>query len=155
MDIKEIKQIIDLMKRSDLTEFEIEEQNLKLRIKREPDLGNLDYSSIDVPAPLPVAMPMQSVSIQGAPSAAPVNDKSIAFIKSPMVGTFYKSPSPDTAAFANVGSKMNPESICCIIEAMKVMNEIQAELKGTILEILVENGQAVEFGQALFKVKVD
>ncbi|MBC2596318.1 acetyl-CoA carboxylase biotin carboxyl carrier protein [Ruficoccus amylovorans] len=152
MDLKEIKHIIDLMKRSDLTEFEIEEKDLKLRICRESQKPVM-YA----PAPAPVAAP-------AAPAAAPAPTVSVGpakpkeepgtqFIKSPMVGTFYRAPGPDSSAFVEVGAEVKADSVVCIIEAMKVMNEIHAEAKGKILEILVENGQSVEYGQPLFKIK--
>jgi acetyl-CoA carboxylase biotin carboxyl carrier protein len=82
-----------------------------------------------------------------------VEEKGIELIKSPMVGTFYRAPSPESPVFAEVGTKVTAESVVCIIEAMKVMNEIQSEISGTITEVLVENGDAIEFGQPLFKVK--
>ncbi len=150
MDLKEIKQIIDLMKRSDLTEFEIEEQDLKLRICRDskhavPVVAHAPVAAAPVAAPAPVAP---------APAAsAPAEDKNALVVKSPMVGTFYRSPSPDSKPFVDVGTAVQPDSVVCIIEAMKVMNEIQSEVKGIITEMLVENGQAVEYGQPLFKLK--
>ena len=82
-----------------------------------------------------------------------MEEKGIELIKSPMVGTFYRAPSPESPVFAEVGTKVTAESVVCIIEAMKVMNEIQSEISGTITEVLVENGDAIEFGQPLFKVK--
>ena len=158
MDIKEIKQIIDLMKRSELTEFEIEEENLKLRICRNvadsqaKGLSQPPFSiehSMVPQAPVPIA----SHPAPHAPVPAPVDNAHTDVIKSPMVGTFYRASNPETPAFVETNAKVDTESIVCIIEAMKVMNEIQAELKGTIIEILVEDGQPVEFGQPLFKIK--
>jgi acetyl-CoA carboxylase biotin carboxyl carrier protein len=98
------------------------------------------------PPPAPAAAP--------AAGTAPVAEEAgISYVKSPMVGTFYRSPSPESKSFADVGTKVEDHSVVCIIEAMKIMNEIQAETKGTIVEILIENGQPVEYGQRLFKVK--
>ncbi len=159
MDLKEIKQIIELMKRTDLTEFEIEEEGFKLRIRREKDGSFSQRTQYAVaPAPAPVAPPAAAP----APAAAaapfakqePVAEKDVVFIKSPMVGTFYRASSPETPAFVDKGTAVSPETVVCIIEAMKVMNEIQSEVKGTIKECLVENGQSVEYGQPLFKVQV-
>ncbi|WP_269540406.1 acetyl-CoA carboxylase biotin carboxyl carrier protein [Cerasicoccus fimbriatus] len=151
MDIKEIKQIVELMKRSDLTDFEIEEKDLKLRISRNSGVV------VSAPAPAPIAAAPAPVAAapadSQAPAAAPKDEPGVTIIKSPMVGTFYRSPNPDSKPFADVGTKVKADSVVCIIEAMKVMNEINAELSGTIVDILVENGQAVEYGQPLFKVK--
>ncbi len=156
MDIKEIKQVIDLMKRSDLIEFEIEEEGLKLRIKRD---GKND------PVPTTVMLPQQAPVIQAGASsmasvpapapepAAKADPAGTHIVKSPMVGTFYRAPNPDSPAFVDVGARVTSDSVVCIIEAMKVMNEINAETEGQIVEILVENGQSVEFGQPLFKVR--
>ena len=152
MDLKEIKQIIDLMKRSDLTEFEIEEQDLKLRICRD----SKHAVPVIAHAPAPVAAPVAAPAAASAPAAAPAKaaaEDSGLVVKSPMVGTFYRSPSPDSKPFVDVGTAVHADTVVCIIEAMKVMNEIQSEVKGIITEVLVENGQAVEYGQPLFKLK--
>jgi len=151
LDIKLIKQVVDLMKRSELAEFEFEEEGFKLRLSR----NNGETTQV-IQAPAPAA-PAQAVSPQpaapAAEAAAPAEEKGISIIKSPMVGTFYRSPSPDSPPFADVGKKVGADTVVCIIEAMKVMNEIQSELSGSITEILVEDGEAVEYGQPLFKVK--
>jgi acetyl-CoA carboxylase biotin carboxyl carrier protein len=154
MDIKDLKQIIELMKRSELTELEIEEASLKLRLRRESGAIASTYTEptvIRMPQPAleaPAAAPILAL----APSA-PAEDKNVVVVKSPMVGTFYRSPSPESSAFVQIGSQVSSESVVCIIEAMKVLNEIHAETTGSIIEVLVENGQSVEFGQPLFKVK--
>lgn len=147
MDLKAIKQVIDLMKRSELSEFELEEEGFKLRLSRK--------SGEFVPQILQAAPVAQAAApAPAAETPAPPGDEpGTSVVKSPMVGTFYRSPSPDSPAFVDVGAKISEDSVVCIIEAMKVMNEIQAEIKGTITEILVENGDAIEFGQPLFKVK--
>ena len=161
MDLKQIKQIIELMKRSELTEFAVEEEGFKLKIRRGanglPIVSSGRASNPPfVPAestsapPMPVPPPIQSSSQPGAASA---EEPGITYVKSPMVGTFYRSPSPESKAFVDVGTKIEENSLVCIIEAMKIMNEIQAETKGTVVEILVENGQPVEYGQRLFKLK--
>jgi acetyl-CoA carboxylase biotin carboxyl carrier protein len=159
MDLKQIKQIIDLMKRSELTEFAVEEEGFKLKIRR-----GLSFSAgASQPGE---AHPVYQVSAPAADSPAQGNaqtlnaskelekdDPDVIYIKSPMVGTFYSSPSPESKPFAEIGTKTTETSAVCIIEAMKIMNEIQAELKGTVTEILVENGQPVEYGQKLFRLK--
>jgi len=154
LDIKEIKQIVDLMKRSDLTEFAVEEENFKLQIKRatetqaQPQI--VSYAPPAAPAPAAAVQPTPAAA--PATAAAPAADENATFITSPMVGTFYSAPSPESPAFAKVGDSVKDDSVVCIIEAMKIMNEIQAEVSGKIAEILVENGQPVEFGQKLFRL---
>ncbi|MDQ8187282.1 acetyl-CoA carboxylase biotin carboxyl carrier protein [Pelagicoccus sp. SDUM812002] len=148
MDIKEIKQIVDLMKRSDLTEFSVEEEQFKLRIKRATET-QAQPQIVSYAAPAPVA-PAATAPVAAAPAPA-AEDKST-YITSPMVGTFYSAPSPESPSFAKVGDMVKEDSVVCIIEAMKIMNEIQSEVSGTIAEILVENGQPVEFGQKLFRL---
>ena len=158
MDLKQIKLIIDLMKRSDLSEFEVEEEGFKIKIKR--GLGDQPIIHQQSAQPFQqIAPPVDTTAKVAAPAGAPVapiaanDDAGFTYIKSPMVGTFYRSASPDSPPFADVNTKVDEKSVACIIEAMKIMNEIQAETKGTIVEVLVENGQPVEYGQRLFKVK--
>lgn len=164
MDLKEIKQIIDLMKRSDLTEFAVEEEGFKLRIRRGGSgspivsasgttLGTVGPGLEPVAATALPAAPVAAAQPAAAPAAA-AEEAGIAYIKSPMVGTLYRSPSPESPPFVDVNSKVQENTPVCIIEAMKIMNEIQAEVKGTIIEVLVENGQPLEFGQRLFKVRL-
>jgi acetyl-CoA carboxylase biotin carboxyl carrier protein len=161
LDLKQIKQIIDLMKRSDLTEFAVEEEGFKLKIRRGQNGVPVVSNSRSSSSPFSVnESATSSNGNQGSQSSslAPVTGSSgeeagITFIKSPMVGTFYRAASPESKAFSDVGTKVLENTPVCIIEAMKIMNEIQAETKGTIVEILVENGQPVEYGQKLFKVK--
>lgn len=148
MDLKAIKQVVDLMKRSELSEFELEEEGFKLRLSRK----NGDAPQIIHAAAPVAAAPVAAPAAAEAP-AAPVEEVGISIVKSPMVGTFYAAGSPESPAFAKVGDKVGADSIVCIIEAMKVMNEIQAEISGTVTEVLIENGEAVEYGQPLFKVK--
>ena len=164
MDLKQIKQIIDLMKRSELTEFSVEEEGFKLKIRRGANGlpivsstrgSNPPFAPFDAPAP-GAPTPSSAASTPPIPVAAPgapAEEAGITYVKSPMVGTFYRAPSPENKPFADVGTKVIESNVVCIIEAMKIMNEIQAETKGTIVEVLVENGQPVEYGQRLFKVK--
>lgn len=149
MDLKAIKQVVEMMKRSEISEFEIEEKDFKLRLSRK----NGDTQIIQAAAPVAAAPIAAAAPAAPATAAAPAVEQGVSVVKSPMVGTFYTAASPDSPVFAKVGGKVGADSIVCIIEAMKVMNEIQAELSGTITEVLVENGEAVEYGQPLFKVK--
>jgi len=158
LDLKQIKQIIDLMTRSELTEFAVEEEGFKFKIRRGanglPVVSSSGASAAPVAeaaytAPAPVAAP---VAVQAAAPAVPADDANIIYVKSPMVGTFYRSGSPESKPYAEKGAKVTETSVVCIIEAMKIMNEIQAEVKGTVIEVLVENGQPVEYGQKLFKL---
>jgi acetyl-CoA carboxylase biotin carboxyl carrier protein len=158
LDLKQIKQIIELMKRSELTEFAVEEEGFKLKIRRGstglPIVTTMSPGSGSPFAPsesAPAATPAPAAA--GAAPAAAKEESGVTYIKSPMVGTFYRAASPDSKPFADVGLKVVENTVVCIIEAMKIMNEIQAETKGAILEVLVENGQPVEYGQRLFKVK--
>ena len=140
------------MKRSELSEFEFEEDGFKLRLSRESN--NSVAPIIQSVAPVnPVAATPATPAPASSAEKEKAEDPNVETIKSPMVGTFYRAPSPDSANFTDVGKKVDVDSIVCIIEAMKVMNEIQAEVKGTIREILVEDGDAIEFGQPLFKYK--
>ena len=142
------------MKRSSLTEFEIEEKGLKLRICRNPENGGTTSQTVHhYPPGIPVYGTHPLEPGPASPPAEPPEEKGIILIKSPMVGTFYRAPSPESPAFVNEGDTVNPDSPVCIIEAMKVMNEIPAELAGEIKQVLVENGESVEYGQPLFKVK--
>ena len=151
MDLNKIKQVVDLMKKSDLSEFEIQDQEFKLRIKRDVAGRTPAAPAAQAPAPAQASAPAPTAPTPTAPAAADPNMK---MITSPMVGTFYATPSPDSPNFVAIGSSVKADSVVCIIEAMKVMNEIQSELSGTIVECLVASGTSVEFGQPLFRVKV-
>jgi len=153
LDITEIKQVIDLMKRNSLTEFEIEAEGLKLRICRNQSEQKTVVMH-GTPPPFPTALDTSAI-VPPLASKTPEEEKGVAIIKSPMVGTFYSASSPESAPFAAVGADVIENSVVCIIEAMKVMNEIQADVTGKITGILVNNGDSVEFGQPLFKVKQD
>lgn len=152
MDLKDIKAIIDLMKKNSVSEFELEKQDFKIRLKR--GMGGMVQSDDSgqqamVYAPMPAVLPA-TASTATSPAAAVSTD---ADIKSPMIGTFYRSPSPESGSYVEIGTEVNPDTVVCIIEAMKVMNEIKAEVKGVITQVLVENAKPVEFGQPLFKVR--
>jgi acetyl-CoA carboxylase biotin carboxyl carrier protein len=158
MDIKEIKAVIDLMRKNSLTEFEYEKDGTKIRIQRGPDGKPQVFSSspnlLATPTLVPIPTALPSSPLAQAPTATPTPPaESLPTINSPMVGTFYGSPAPDAPAYISVGSAVTPESVVCIIEAMKVMNEIKAEMSGTITEILAESGKPVEFGKPLFRIR--
>lgn len=148
MDLKDIKIIIDLMKKNDLAVFQLEREGFKLKIGRGPAPGA--YTVAAVPAPAAPPAPAAAAAPDAAPAAASekLND-----ITSPMVGTFYQAMSPESPAYVKVGQAVTADSVVCIIEAMKVMNEIKAEIDGVIAEIAVENGKPVQFGQPLFRVR--
>ena len=155
MELKDIKAIIDLMKKNSVAEFELEKQDFKIRLKRGMNGGGSvvqfeDTPPVAYPNPPAIAAP-PAVAPMAAVSAPAVDNE--AEIKSPMIGTFYRTPSPESAAYVEIGSEVNPETVVCIIEAMKVMNEIKAEVKGVITQVLVENAKPVEFGQPLFKIR--
>jgi acetyl-CoA carboxylase biotin carboxyl carrier protein len=151
VDLKDIKAIIDLMKKNSITEFELERQDSKIRLKR--GLNGGSSATSDDPLPI-ITMPMAAVPQAAVPQAtAPSSSTGELEIKSPMIGTFYRAPSPEAGSYVEVGAEVNPDTVVCIIEAMKVMNEIKAEVKGVITQILVENAKPVEFGQPLFKVR--
>jgi acetyl-CoA carboxylase biotin carboxyl carrier protein len=150
VDIKDIKAIIDLMRKNSVSEFELEKQDFKIRLKR--GTNGAPPNTFDDAA---VVTYQQAVALQPAPASAQppqlvINEVEI---KSPMIGTFYRAPSPESAAYVEVGTEVNPETVVCIIEAMKVMNEIKAEARGVITQVMVENAKPVEFGQPLFKIR--
>src|SRR4051812_46890250 len=149
------------MKRSELTEFAVEEEGFKLKIRRGSNGlpivttgrgSNSPFPLLDTNPPILAAAASAAPAIAGAPAIAQ-EEAGVGYIKSPMVGTFYRAASPESKPFADTGAKVVENTVVCIIEAMKIMNEIQAEAKGTVLEVLVENGQPVEYGQRLFKIK--
>jgi acetyl-CoA carboxylase biotin carboxyl carrier protein len=152
VDLKDIKAIIDLMKKNSISEFELERQEFKIKLKRGPG-GSVTYDDTPVTYALPPVQgtvlpgPNGGSGSSGTPSI-PGQD-----IKSPMIGTFYRAPSPESANYIEVGSEVGPETVVCIIEAMKVMNEIKAEMRGIITHVLVDNAKPVEFGQPLFKIR--
>ena len=146
MDLSELKGIINLMQKSDLTELEIELQDLKLRMAR-PGGEKVNYETV---IHQPQTKPL-GPAIDNAQQI--VSEEGVEIFKSPMVGTFYRKPSPDDPAFVEIGKQTKTGDILCIVEAMKVMNEIHAELNGEIIEILAEDGESVEYSQPLFKIR--
>ncbi|HEY6111942.1 MAG TPA: acetyl-CoA carboxylase biotin carboxyl carrier protein [Chthoniobacterales bacterium] len=148
MDLKDIKAIIDLMKKNDLSVFEMEKDGFRLKLQK----GLGDQPVVSAPAttapPLAAAASQTAAAPEAAADGGPLRD-----IVSPMVGTFYRATSPDAASFVDVGQSVSEDTVVCIIEAMKVMNEIKAETSGVIAEVVAENGKAVQFGQVLFRVR--
>jgi acetyl-CoA carboxylase biotin carboxyl carrier protein len=147
-EIKEIKTIIDLMEKNDLSVFEIEKDGLRLKLQKGP--------AAQPAAAAPPAVTLPPKAVTGSPETTalpkPIESKPLKEIISPMVGTFYRAGSPDGAPFVDIGQTVNEDTVVCIIEAMKVMNEIKAETSGVIAEVVAENGKPVQFGQVLFRV---
>ena len=162
MEIDDIKTLIALMNENNLAELEIEEEGRKIRLVKQ---GNHTREVVAVAAPIaPIAQmaaPAAEATAAGGTAAAAAGGaagapaEKLHVIKAPMVGTIYRAPSPDSDPFVDVGMQVGEETTVCIIEAMKVMNEIHAECTGTIAEVLVENGHPVEYGQPLFKVRLE
>ncbi len=151
MNIKEIKEMINLMNENGLVEFEVEKEGMRIRLKKTA----AGFEGLNGPV---VIERQGAVSVPAAPGQAALEaqDKNLvkaAEIKSPMVGTFYRAPNPEAPAYVEVGQMIEPGQVICIIEAMKLMNEIKSEIRGKILEILVDNAEPVEFGQSLFLIE--
>ena len=151
MDLRKLKKLIDLVEESGIAELEITEGEEKVKIVKSggAPAATLAYAApppVQVPAAPPLAAAAAPVAAEPAEAATPDGHA----VKSPMVGTFYRTPSPDAKAFAEVGQSVKEGQIICIIEAMKLMNEIECDKSGTVKAILVENGQPVEYGQPLF-----
>ncbi|MGB8340630.1 MAG: acetyl-CoA carboxylase biotin carboxyl carrier protein [Chthoniobacterales bacterium] len=152
LELKDIKAIVDLMKKNDLSVFEMEKDGFRLKLQK----GAGEQSIFAAPPLSPiVAMPASPAAAAGSGSAASgaATESASKEITSPMVGTFYRAASPESPPFIDVGQEVNEDTVVCIIEAMKVMNEIKAEVRGVIAEVVAENGKPVQFGQALFKVR--
>jgi acetyl-CoA carboxylase biotin carboxyl carrier protein len=150
-DIKEIKAVIDLMTKHDLSVFEIEKEGFRLKLERgalAPQGTTLVPATATGPARVAATGPETPLSAPKSVESVPMKE-----IVSPMVGTFYRAASPDAPSFVEVGKAVTPDTVVCIIEAMKVMNEIKAEITGVIAEVIAENGKPVQFGQALFRVR--
>ena len=150
MQLEKVKEIIDLMTANGLTEFEMEENGVRLVLKK----GGVEPIVHTVAAmPLPAAKAEVFAAAAPASGAPAVDDPRVAVIKAPFVGTLYRAPAPDAEPYVTVGQEVSPETVLCIVEAMKVMNEIKAEIKGIVREVLVENAHAVQYGQVLFKIE--
>jgi acetyl-CoA carboxylase biotin carboxyl carrier protein len=154
LELKDIKAVIDLMKKNDLSVFEMEKDGFKLKLQKGAgDQTVFTAPANGLPAATPPAVAPAPVSAAAPPAQETAKGASLREIVSPMVGTFYRAGSPESPPFADVGKEVTEETVVCIIEAMKVMNEIKAETKGVIAEIVAENGKPVQFGQVLFRVR--
>lgn len=152
VDLKDIKAIIDLMKKNSISEFELERQDFKIRLRR----GGVQAVSLDdsgngnVIGSIPASLAPTAATATPAPGTSGALEVEI---KSPMIGTLYRAPSPESGNYVEVGSEVNTDTVVCIIEAMKVMNEIKAEVRGVVTAILIDNAKPVEFGQPMFKIR--
>ena len=152
MNLRQIRELVRLLESSSLTVLEIEEADLRVRLEK----GQTAGLAQPVPAALPQAVPA-ALPVETAPAPAPVADGTVDFnrlkeVKSPLVGIFYAAPSPGAEPFAGVGSRVKKGDVLCVVEAMKLMNEITADADGEVIDVCVQNGQVVEFGQILFKL---
>jgi acetyl-CoA carboxylase biotin carboxyl carrier protein len=158
-DLQKIKELIEIMERNGLVELEIRHGDDKIFLKRCAPQQSIPAETAAVkPESIAVGVGAdvgEAAAATETPPPAPAKLENLEEIKSPIVGTFYATPSPDSEPYVEVGSHVEPQMVVCIIEAMKVMNEIKAEVGGTIVEILVTNGQAVEYGQVLFRIRPD
>lgn len=157
IDLKQLRELMRSLKQFDVTELELEKEGERIYLRRGADGGQptlvaspMIASSIAAPAP---AAGLATIAPPPPSTSAVANDPSVTTITSPFVGTFYRSPSPDAAPFVDVGSEIRAGQVLCIVEAMKLMNEIESELAGTIVEVTAENGKPVEYGDVLFRVK--
>ena len=149
VDLKDIKAIIDLMKKNSISEFELERQDFKIKLKRgNAQIAQNEDAAAAVALPVATATAALPVGV-----ASPVPAVGEVEIKSPMIGTLYRGPSPESANYVEIGTEVNADSVVCIIEAMKVMNEIKAEIRGVVTEILIDNAKPVEFGQPMFRIR--
>ncbi|MBL4770294.1 MAG: acetyl-CoA carboxylase biotin carboxyl carrier protein [Planctomycetes bacterium] len=158
MDLKLIRNLVRLMERGELSELEIDDQKAGMRLHLKRGTASDSMGPVVLVPPAASMGPMHDMGAMGQVPVAPAAEEggrpaNVIEITSPMVGTFYRASGPDEEPFSSVGTRVDDESVVCIIEAMKVMNEIKAECSGEIIEILIENGEPVEFGQPLFLVK--
>ncbi len=156
MSLKEIKELLVLMQEHGLTELELEKDGLKIRLRKNSGgRGVVVETGGDQPMVIPIPIGEPGASQQAKIAKVPAESPDIFVVKSPMVGTFYAAPSPDQAPYLSIGQKVKEGDVMCIVEAMKLMNEIKCETRGMIVDVLVTNGQAIEFDQPLFKIKKD
>ncbi len=150
ISLEQLKSLLETLEKGDVSEFEYEDEQLKLRLSLGKKATQVVHAAPMLAAPTAAATAAANAAAAKASDDA---DPSVVFVTSPFVGTFYRAPGPDTSNFCDVGSSVKQGQALCIIEAMKLMNEIESDAAGTILDILVENGKSVEFGQKLFKLK--
>ena len=155
MDLKDIKELIALMRKNDLSVFKMEKEGFKITLKKGNDVQPVVTAA--TPIALPTVLPQMPAAAENPAAAAPAAAKeptnNLREITSPMVGTFYIAPSPDSPPYVTVGQEVAEDTVVCLIEAMKVMNEVKAELRGVIAEVVAESGKPVQFGEALFRVR--
>jgi len=153
MNIKEIKELLELMAEHSVGEIEIEKDNAKIKLRKLPN-GGMVVQQAPQMMMAPAQQVMSAQSASGAPAPAqPVVEEGVVIVRSPMVGTFYAAPAPDQPSYVSVGKVVKDGDVLCIVEAMKLMNEIKSELGGTVIEVLVQNGQTVEYDQPILKIK--
>jgi acetyl-CoA carboxylase biotin carboxyl carrier protein len=153
IDLKQLKELMRSLKQFDISELELEKNGERIKLARAPEGGGMGLVAAPSVLTGSVASPSALPSSASAPAASAVDDASIAYVTSPFVGTFYAAATPGSEPFVKVGSEIKPGQTLCIVEAMKLMNEIESEVSGTILELLRENGKPVEYGDRLFKVR--
>ena len=153
MNIKEIKELLELMAEHNVGEIEIEKDNAKIKLRKMANGGIVMQSAPQMMAPMQTAMQTPAQVSAPAAAAQAAVEEGVVIVRSPMVGTFYASPAPDQPAYVSVGKAVKDGDVLCIVEAMKLMNEIKSELSGTVTEILVQNGQTVEYDQPILKIK--
>ena len=153
MEFSDIERILDLVRQHDLAEFELEREGLKLRVRKASAAYPMPpVMPMQVPAPMQAPAQVQ-IAAPAAPVAADEESLELAVVKSPIVGTFYRSPEPGASSFVEVGQRVKKDQVLCIIEAMKLMNEITSEYDGEIVSVYVENGKPVQYGERLFAIK--
>jgi acetyl-CoA carboxylase biotin carboxyl carrier protein len=164
VNMDELRELIQLIRENDFIDFELEREGFRVRFRRGAEVGESAGGAADSSQALAAPSTGQHAETKAAPASAPSHpgakaqteaseDQDLYIISSPIVGTFYRAASPQAEAFVKIGSRVEPETVVCIIEAMKLMNEIQAETNGEVTKIYVENGQPVEYGQPLFGIK--
>ncbi len=157
MDLDEIRQILEMMREHELAEFELEREHVKLRLRKNsppPAITAVAHGGFAASLPVPLPQPAGSAAAAPAPALTAANeDVDLAIMKSPIVGTFYRAPEPGAKPFVDIGQTVRKGQVLCIIEAMKLMNEINAECDGEVVKVYVENGQAVQYGERLFAIK--
>lgn len=159
MDLKQIQELIKMVNKSNLSEVSIEEKDFKITIRQKEEIIQqavfnpaVSYAPAPAPAPLPAAAPAAASAPPAAPAAPKADDSKYITIKSPMIGTFYRKASPDKPPFVEVGDEVSAGKVVCIIEAMKLFNEIESEVKGKVVKVLVDDHSPVEYDQPLFLV---
>jgi acetyl-CoA carboxylase biotin carboxyl carrier protein len=155
MEFEDIERILELVRQHDLAEFEVESGGMKLRVRKSSAAFPMPPALPQAPAPAPLAQPSVPSPVPPAEAPAPEDEESVelAVVKSPIVGTFYRSPEPGAASFVDIGQRVKKDQVLCIIEAMKLMNEITSEYDGEIVSAYVENGKPVQYGERLFAIR--